>query len=121
MSKVNSFRDLIAWQRAMDLTDIVYELTERFPRREWFGLSQQMRRSAVSVVSNIAEGSRLRTAGYVSHLFIALGSHGELDTQCEIATRRGFIKSADRERVEALIAETGRVTRGLLRSLDPKV
>lgn len=78
-----------------------------------------MRKSAVSVPPNIAEGSRRRTAGYVHHLIIALGSHAELDTQCELASRRRFIDAADRERVEALIAEVGRVTHGLVRSLDP--
>jgi len=119
MPQINSFRDLIAWQLAMELTDTVYALTENFPRREWFGLSQQMRKSAVSVPSNIAEGTRLRTAGYVSHLYIALGSHGELDTQCEIATRRGFIRDANRRKLESLLAESGRVLHGLLRSLDP--
>ena len=119
MAKITSFRDLIAWQLAMDLADLVYELTELFPRREWFGLAQQMRKSAVSIPSNIAEGSRRRRLGYMNHLEIALGSHGELDTQCELATRRKFIKSVDQHKLVALIAETGRVTHGLLRSLDP--
>src|SRR5438105_1346456 len=116
MSEIKSFRDLIAWQKAMDLADRVYELTESFPKREWFGLAQQLRKSAVSIPSNIAEGSRRKTPGYVHHLIIGLGSHGELDTQCEIATRRGFIPPHDRAALEALIAEVGRVTHGLLRS-----
>ena len=113
MSRIVSFRDLIAWQRAMDLADMVYDVTEMFPHREWFGLSQQMRKSAVSIPSNIAEGSRRRKPGYINHLVIALGSHGELDTQCEIATRRGFIKVEARDKLQDLIAETGRVTHGL--------
>jgi four helix bundle protein len=71
MSKIVSFGDLIAWQRAMDLADMVYDVTEAFPRREWFGLSQQMRKSAVSIPSNIAEGSRRRTPGYTNHSVIA--------------------------------------------------
>jgi hypothetical protein len=65
MPKLKSFRELIAWQKAMNLVDLVYELTERFPRREHFGLAHQLRKSAVSIPSNIAEGTRHRTPGYV--------------------------------------------------------
>jgi four helix bundle protein len=102
------------------LADLVYEITEEFPRREWFGLSQQMRKAAVSVPSNIAEGNRHGTAGYVYHLVIALGSHAELDTQCELATRRRFITPNTRDRVEALLGDVGRLTHGLARSLNRK-
>ena len=119
MATIRSFRDLIAWQKAMDLADRIYDLTEDFPSREWFGLAQQMRKSAVSIPSNIAEGSRRKMPGYVHHLTIALGSHGELDTQCELATRRRFIHTDDQAALESLIAEVGRVTHGLLRSLEP--
>ena len=101
MPKIQSFRDLIAWQKAMDLADMIYDLTEHFPSREHFGLAYQLRKSAVSIPSNIAEGSRRKTPGYVHHLVIALGSHAELDTQCELATRRRFIGPADKKRVEA--------------------
>jgi len=119
MPKIQSFRDLIAWQKAMDLADMVYDLTEHFPPRELFGLAYQMRKSAVSIPSNIAEGSRRKTPGYVHHLTIALGSHAELDTQCELASRRRFITAENRTRLEDLIAEVGRVTHGLVRSLAP--
>ena len=115
MAKIQSFRDLIAWQKAMDLANMIYDLTDHFPAREMFGLSYQLRKSAVSIPSNIAEGSRRRTPGYVHHLTIALGSHAELDTQCELASRRRFINGDDRRRVEDLIAEVGRVTHGLVR------
>jgi four helix bundle protein len=120
MPKIQSFRDLIAWQKAMDLADMIYDLTEHFPPREHFGLAYQLRKSAVSIPSNIAEGTRRKTPGYVHHLVIALGSHAELDTQCELASRRRFIAPADRTRVQELIAEVGRVTHGLglARSLD---
>lgn len=120
MPKIQSFRDLIAWQKAMDLADMIYDLTEHFPQRELFGLASQMRKSAVSIPSNIAEGSRRKTPGYVHHLIIALGSHAELDTQCELASRRRFITAENRIRSEDLIAEVGRVTHGLARSLDSK-
>src|SRR5215831_5944775 len=119
MATITSFRDLIVWQKAIDLADLVYDVTEDFPRREWFGLSQQMRKSAVSIPSNIAEGSRHKEAGYAHHTVIALGSHGELDTQCELATRRGFIRPKDLDALVALLGDTGRLAHGLLRSIDP--
>jgi four helix bundle protein len=120
MSDITSFRDLVAWQKAIDLADMIYDITERFPNRERFGLAYQMRKAAVSVPSNIAEGSRRRRPGYVHHVKIALGSHGELDTQCELATRRKFISATDVPRVQSLLGDVGRLTHGLLRSLDPE-
>ena len=118
MRPITSFRDLIAWQKAMDLADLVYDITEPFPARERLGLAYQMRKAAVSIPSNIAEGHRRRTPSYINHLEIALGSHAELDTQCEIATRRNYIRADVRPELEALIAEVGRITHGLLRSVD---
>ena len=119
MSDITSFRDLVAWQKAMDLADLIYTVTEPFPKREWFGLAHQMRKAAVSVPSNIAEGSRHKKPSYIHHIKIALGSHGELDTQCELATRRKFIAATDLRRVHDLLGDVGRLTHGLLRSLDP--
>jgi len=119
MAQLKSFRELTAWQKAMDLADLVYELTEPFPTREHFGLAYQLRKSAVSVPSNIAEGTRRKTPAYVNHLEISLGSHAELDTQCELATRRRYIKSEDRLRLQTQIDEVGRVINGLARSLRP--
>jgi four helix bundle protein len=118
MSEIISFRDLLAWQKAMDLADLVYELTEGFPKREWFGLAHQMRKAVVSVPSNIAEGNRRRTPAYINHLEIALGSHGELDTQCEIATRRNYVTPVNHRRLEMLLGDVGRLTSGLHRSLE---
>jgi four helix bundle protein len=118
MNHISNFRDLIAWQRAIELADLVYDITEDFPKREWFGLAYQMRKSAVSIPSNIAEGHRRRTSGYVYHLEVALGSHGELDTQSVIGTRRRFIPTARRRRLEDLIAEVGRITNGLYHSIE---
>jgi len=119
MSDITSFRDLVAWQRAMDLAQTVYEVTEQFPGRERFGLASQMRRAAVSIPSNIAEGHRRRRPGYAQFVIIALGSHGELDTQCELATRCGFLKPDHQDKLNRLLNEVGRLTHGLLRSLTP--
>jgi four helix bundle protein len=119
MATIKSYRELIAWQKALELADTIYSATEPFPKREWFGLAHQMRKAAVSVPSNIAEGNRRRGSGYVYHLEIALGSHGELDTQCELATRINFITPATRVRIDELLGDVGRLTHGLLRSVDP--
>ena len=88
MGEIISYRDLEVWQQAMDLADLVYDLTEKFPARERYGLAQQMRKAAVSIPSNIAEGTRHRTAGYLSRVIIALGEHAELETQTTLADRR---------------------------------
>jgi four helix bundle protein len=117
MSDITSFQDLIAWQKAMDLADLVYTVTERFPARERFGLAHQMREAAVSIPSNVAEGHRHRRPTYRHHLEIALGSHAELETQSILAFRRNFIVSRDRASLDPLIAEVGRILHGLLASL----
>jgi four helix bundle protein len=86
-----SFKDLIVWQKAVDLSSEVYRLTASFPRSERFGLSDQMRRASVSVASNIAEGYGRATKGeYVQFLGHARGSNCELQTQLAIAERLGF-------------------------------
>ena len=119
MTKIASYRDLIVWERGMELAELVYDVTEPFPKREHYGLAHQMRKSAVSIPSNIAEGQRRGTRAYVNHLTISLGSNGELDTQCELASRKHFIKSSEHERLLRLLDEIGRMTRGLRTSLDP--
>jgi len=92
MASVNSHRDLIAWQEAMRLVEIVYRDTTGFPSEETFGLKSQIRRSAVSVPSNIAEGSARNTTGeLLQFLGIARGSLAELETQLELAVRLGFV------------------------------
>ena len=79
---VRSFKDLIVWQRAMDLSKAIYKLTASFPKDELYGLSSQMRRASVSIPSNIAEGqARGHRAEYRRFLYIALGSLAELETQ----------------------------------------
>jgi four helix bundle protein len=92
---VSSFRDLRVWQAAMDLVTAVYQLTQTFPREETYGLTGQMRRAAVSVPSNIAEGhAREHLREYLHHLSIAQGSLAELETQIEIAHCLGYTAAA---------------------------
>lgn len=102
-----SHRTLRVWQSAVELVDDIYRITAKFPKEEVYGLSSQMRRAAVSVPSNIAEGcARSGTKELIHFLNIASGSLSELDTQVEIASRQGYIIDADaiRERVDSVFA-----------------
>ncbi len=89
---VKSYRDLLVWQKGIDLAELIYRLTESFPRHELYGLANQLRRAAVSVSSNISEGqTRSHTKEFVQFLYIALGSLSEIDTQVTIAHRLRYI------------------------------
>ena len=89
---VNSFRDLRVWQAGMDLVEKIYRFTQTFPTQETYGLTNQLRRAAVSIPSNIAEGhSREHTKEYLNFLSVTQGSLAELQTQIEIATRLGYL------------------------------
>jgi four helix bundle protein len=115
---VLSYRDLIVWQRSMDLTDFVYGVTKLFPRDERFALTAQLQRSAVSIPSNVAEGHGRRHLGeYLHHLSIANGSLMELETQLMIAFRRCYIDQAILERGLDLSGDVGRLLAGLVRAL----
>jgi four helix bundle protein len=119
MGLVRTFRDLIAWQKSMTLARMIYRATMAMPADERFGLVSQMRRSAVSIPSNIAEGhARQSRADYLKHLRIARGSLAEVDTQYELATSLSML-SHD-QTLEDLLQETDRVLQGLIRSLENK-
>jgi len=112
------YRDLVAWQKAMDLVEGIYLATAEFPREERYGLSSQVRRAAVSVPSNIAGGQGRRTSDdeFVRFLQIAMGSLAELQTQLELAVRLRFL---DQQRAIALQSssdEVGRLLSGLVKS-----
>jgi four helix bundle protein len=115
---VQSYRDLIAWQKAMDLVTRVYTCTESFPKTEVYGLTSQLRRAAVSIPSNIAEGhARLSSGEFRQFLGHALGSLCELETQVLISERLGYIGPDQRAALLVQTAETGRIINGLLRRL----
>ena len=102
---INSFRDLRVWQSGIDLVTHVYRLTQSFPRDEQYGLTSQMRRAAISIPSNIAEGhARESTKEYLNHLSIVQGSLAELQTQIEIAQRLGFVEAEVAEEILELAA-----------------
>ena len=107
---IRSYKDLLVWQKALDLVDEVYTLTAHFPKEEMYGLANQLRRAAVSVPSNIAEGHARRSrAEYRSFLGIARGSMAEVETQLIIASRREFLSSEETSRVLALHDEISRM------------
>ena len=113
-----SFRDLVVWQKAMKLTVAIYRLSSDFPREEQYGLTSQVRRSAVSIPSNIAEGQgRLKVGEFKQFLGIARGSNFEVQTQLEIARELKFGDSALLDEAEKLSHEVGRMIFGLLQSV----
>ncbi len=95
MDKVKSYRDLQVWQRAVELAVHIYRITESFPKTEVYALTNQMRRAAVSVASNIAEGYGRSEAELARYLTMARGSLAELETQAEIAGRIGYLSDKD--------------------------
>ena len=115
---VQTFRDLEAWQRAMSMVERCYGATKNFPREEQFGLTGQLRRAAVSVPSNVAEGSsRLTTRAFINHLGIARGSLSEVETCVEVALRLGYLTPSDAKALNEISASVGRLLNGLLRAL----
>jgi four helix bundle protein len=118
--EIRSYRDLIAWQKAMTLAEAVYIATRSFPKEEIYGLTSQMRRAAVSVVSNIAEGHCRKSRGeflqFVGH---ARGSLAELETQIILAGRLELLDPDHEQTTTALTVEVGRLLNGLRRSLSP--
>lgn len=116
--KVKHYQELIVWQKAMDLVEEVYKTSGTFPREEIYGLTSQLRRAAVSVPSNVAEGQgRRTTADFLHHLSIAYGSLLELETQTLIATRLRYLPPGRCNDVLDMAGEVGRLLNGLMTSL----
>jgi len=115
----SSYRDLRVWQQAMDLATQVYRLTDTFPKHELYGLTGQIRRAAISVPSNIAEGKGRRTdRDFSSFLFRARGSLLELETQISLAQRLEYLKEADAAAALKQTAAVGSSLTGLINSLQ---
>jgi four helix bundle protein len=116
---VTSYRDLIVWQKAMDLVVAVYELTDKFPREEIFGLTFQLRKAAVSVPSNIAEGhARRSTREFLHHLSISRGSIAEVETQTLVAIRIKHVTQDEAGTVFGLATEVTKMIHSLMTSLE---
>jgi four helix bundle protein len=115
---VKQYSDLVAWQKAMDLVEQVYKVTKEFPKDEMYGLVSQMRRAAVSVPSNIAEGQSRSSQEFVRFLSISHGSLSELETQMIIASRLGYVSPAELGQFAQNASEVGRLIHGLSRSIE---
>ncbi len=116
---MRGFRDLRVWQGGMELVECVYRVTQSFPRQEIYGLTSQLRRSAVSIPANIAEGqSRQHLKEYLHFLSVAQGSAGELETEIEIAGRLNYIAPEGVESLMSKLGAPGRQIRVLRAALE---
>ncbi len=116
-----SFKELVVWQRSIELTEDIYKLTSKFPVAERYGLTNQMRRASVSIASNIAEGYGRSTKGeYVQFLGHARGSCSELETQIVIANKLGFGVISNLQTSESLCNDVGRLLGALIKSIRLK-
>jgi four helix bundle protein len=119
--EIKSYRDLLVWQKSMDLVVASYEIAKRLPHHENFGLISQIQRAAVSIPANIAEGhGRRHTGDYMHHLSMARGSLLELETHLLIAARLKYLEAKDIESTLQLTDELGRMISGLIRKLRNK-
>jgi len=117
--KITNFRDLDVWQKGIDIVKDTYKTTEGFPRQEVFGLSSQMRRSAVSIPSNIAEGfNRFHNKEYARFLYVALGSCAELETQVEIASELAYMSAETKSALLEKLDHETRMLRNLIKKLN---
>jgi four helix bundle protein len=119
--QIRSYRDLVVWQKAMDLAVDCYRATTSFPKHETYGLTAQLHRAAVSVAANIAEGrSRQHTKEFLYHLSVAYGSLAELETHIEIARRLTYLPAEEVVMLLHSCAAIGRMINGLRNSLHNK-
>lgn len=118
MGQVRTHKDLEAWKQAMALARGIYELTKGYPREEAYGLVAQMRRAAVSVPSNIAEGAaRNSNKEIIQYLYVSLGSLAELDTQLLLSREPGYTRN---EEIDGSIEDVRRLLLGLIRYVKSK-
>jgi four helix bundle protein len=117
--KIQSYRDLIAWQKAVDLAEYIHNASEKFPRREIFALTAQIRRATYSISSNIAEGQgRATTRDFLNFLSIARGSLFEVQSQVYVAQRLRYVDAATCKKLVDATDELGRIINGLIKSLQ---
>ena len=123
MSELQSYKQLIVWQKSMDLVEMIYKITDSFPKSELYGLISQIRRSAVSIPSNIAEGyGRTSPKDYGQFYTIAYGSLLELETQLTISYRLGFVIKQELDQIFSLIEEISKMLHVMIlrtKKLDP--
>ena len=121
MNKINSYKELLVWQNAMELVILVYDLTKTFPDSEKFGLVNQMTRAAVSIPTNIAEGwVRASRKSYIQFLRISRGSIMELETLLELSNKLGFVEEGKMNSILDKIETTSKLLQGLIKKLEEK-
>jgi four helix bundle protein len=115
---LQNFEDLIVWQKSMGLVEDVYRIAKLLPKDEMHGLSSQMKRAAVSIPANIAEGQERSTSkDFVKFLYIAKGSKGELLTLLSLCVRLGYLLGSETEAARSLLAEVGKMLNSLIQKL----
>lgn len=120
MSESSGYRELVVWQKSMDLVELIYQITASFPDSERFGLSNQLQRAAISIPSNIAEGYGRGGGDYRRHVNIARGSLMEIETQIEIAVRLNYISKDEIKQAWSLSQEIGRMLTKLSQALKDR-
>jgi len=117
--KIKSYKDLNIWKRSIEVVEDIYKITKNFPKEEIYGLTSQLRRSAVSIPSNIAEGfARFHNKEYKQFLFVSLGSCAELSTQIIIALRLDYLESNEADQLLNEIDEVSKMTMSLIKKLN---
>ena len=117
--KIKNYKDLNIWERSIKVVEDIYKITKNFPKEEIYGLTSQLRRSAVSIPSNIAEGfARFSNKEYRQFLFISLGSCAELSTQIIIASRLDYLESKESDKLLNEIDEISKMTMSLIKKLS---
>ncbi len=119
MAEIKTHKDLLVWKKSLDLVEQIYKITKQFPKEELYGITNQMRRCAVSIPANIAEGSgRKNKAEFIQFLHIALGSASELETHLIISQRLGFLSINSYDEIMNALNEIIKMTCGLINSLN---
>ena len=119
MAEIKTHKDLLVWRKSIDLVEQIYKLTKQFPHEELYGITNQMRRCAVSIPANIAEGSgRKNKEEFIQFLHISLGSASELETHLIISQRLGFLSNDAYDEIMNALNEIIKMTCGLINSLN---
>ena len=119
MNKIKTYKDLLIWQKGMEIVKAIYMLCKEIPNEELYGLQSQVKRSAISIPSNIAEGwGRNYTKSYIQFLKYSRGSLLELETQVIIARELGFISAESYNKTQGLITEESKMINAFIKSID---
>lgn len=117
--KIKNYKDLNIWKRSIEVVEDIYKITKNFPKEEIYGLTSQLRKSAVSIPSNIAEGfAKFSNKEYKQFLFISLGRFAELSTQIIIALRLGYFENKEADKLLNEIDEISKMTMSLIKKLN---